>query len=274
MLLHNWMFFVPEVYVHNKVMAICLLLLVLFSLSVEAQESSDTPTLTMCIDHYPPLQIVLEDGKATGENVEIARQFMHSLGYQLTFTADIPFKRCLQWLQEGEVDLMVGLLDSQLRQKNYHMFLYDDHTVKTFFIRKDAPDIIDFTDLAGLDIAVVRGARQFEEFDRAPADYFNRILVNTLPAAFGMLEKGRVDAVVCTDYYGSNIVKSHPEFRKKIQQASYEVINGTKVYIALSRKSKYAFDAPRMNQKAIEMYLSGEFEQMMKTLRRDNPNWY
>lgn len=274
MLLYNWMFFVPEVYVHNKVMAICQLLFILFPLSLTAQESPETPPLTMCIDHYPPLQIVLEDGEATGENVEIARQFMHRLGYHLTFTADIPFKRCLQWLQEGEVDLMVGLLDSPQRQKNYHMFLYDDHTVKTFFIRKDAPDIIDFTDLAGLDIAVVRGARQFEEFDRAPADYFNRILVNTLPAAFGMLEKGRVDAVVCTDYYGSNIVKGHPEFRKKIQQASYEVINGTKVYIALSRKSKYAFDAQRMNQKAIEMYLSGEFEQMMKTLRRDNPHWY
>ncbi|MCC2606342.1 substrate-binding periplasmic protein [Planctobacterium marinum] len=243
----------------------------LVSLSLLARE---TPTLSLCIDHYPPLQIVLENGLATGENVEVARQFAQNLGYQLTFTTDIPFKRCLQWLEDGEVDLMIGLLDSAQRQQNYHMFLYDDHTIKRFFIRNEAEDILDFSDLAGLNIAVVRGARQFDLFDNAPGGYFNRVAVNTLPAAFGMLAKGRVDAVVCTDYYGTNIVKSHPEFTDSIKQASYQVINGTKVYIALSRQSEFAFDAQRMNQKAIEMYLSGEFEQLMQTFQRHNPQWY
>lgn len=237
-------------------------------------ENHQHPTLTMCIDHYPPLQVVLGDGKATGQNVEVTRAFFRELGYELTFTADIPFRRCLQWMRDGEVDLMSGLLSSSERHDDFHMFLYDDHTVKTFFVNKDTVKINRFEDLEGLNIAVVRGSRQFEAFDNAPKDMFNKTHVNTLNAAFGMLEKGRVDAVVCTDYYGDNVIKNHPRLRGRLEKSAYEEINGTKVYIALSKKSRFAHEAQRFNNLAVEMYLSGEFREIMKAWQEDYSEYY
>lgn len=237
-------------------------------------ENHKHPTLTMCIDHYPPLQVVLEDGKATGRNVEITREFFRQMGYDLTFTTDIPFRRCLQWLKEGEVDLMSGLLGSPERHRDYHMFLYDDHTVKAFFVNKDSFKIENFNDLLGLNIAVVRGSKQFAAFDNAPSEMFTKTSVNTLAQAFGMLSKGRVDAVVCTDYYGDSIINNHPDYQGKLEKSQYQEINGTKVYIALSKNSKFAHEAQRFNSRAVEMFLSGEFSEIIKSYREEHPEYY
>ncbi len=263
--------------------AIFLVLLLLASathsaspLQLHVAQGKDSPgkTLTMCIDHYPPLQVVLEDGQATGENVEIARQFTNNLGYGLRFTTDIPFKRCLQWMKDGLVDIMAGLLESEERRRDYHMFLYDDYTVKTFFVRENTIGINSFADLEGLNIAVVRGSRQFQEFDNAPDSFFNRVYVNTLPAAFGMLARGRVDAVVCTDYYGDNVIKSHPSFIGKLVRTQYSVINGTKVFIAVSRQSKLNLDITAFEQMAQQMYDSGTFKQIVREFQANNPQYY
>lgn len=251
-----------------------LMIFMVLSIASVSAMSQEDDTLTMCIDHYPPLQVVLEDGKATGENVEIGRAFLERLGYDIKFTTDIPFKRCLQWLKEGVVDLMVGLLDSEDRQRDYHMFLYDDYTVKGFFVNNAGLEIKAFEDLAGLNIAVVRGSRQFQEFDNAAEGYFNKVYVNTLPAAFGMLSRGRVDAVVCTDYYGENVIKSHPDFESKIRQAEYEVVNGTKVFIALSRKSKHANNLSNFESLADQMFHAGEFKKMIDDFKTNNPQYY
>ncbi|BDX07878.1 hypothetical protein MACH26_33990 [Planctobacterium marinum] len=252
----------------------CLTFVVITAFCFPLAAKDATSTLTMCIDHYPPLQVVLPNGAATGANVEVTRQFMQHLGYKLDFTADTPFKRCLQLLKEGEVDLMAGLLDSEQRQQDYHMFLYDDHTVKAFFINNNVDDITHFSDLAGLNIGVVQGTRQFEQFDEADSTFFTRTYTDSLPIAFEMLAKGEVDAVVSTDYYGKNILARHPEYRETIRQSSYKVIDGTKVYIALSRQSEYAVDASRMNQKAIEMFLSGEFETLTIEFQKNHHGLY
>jgi ABC-type amino acid transport substrate-binding protein len=153
--------------------------------------------------------VVLEDGQATGLNVELTRAFFNRLGYQLRFTTNIPFRRCLQWLKEGEIDVMAGSLGSEDRHRDFHMSLYDGHTVKTFFTQKNGPKINCFADLRGMNIVVVRGSKQFEQF----GNMFTKTIVNSLVAAFGMLSKGRVDAVVSTADYGDNIIKNKPDYR-------------------------------------------------------------
>lgn len=245
-----------------------------FSSKVFAQSSDNDDTLTMCIDHYPPLQMVLPNGKATGENVEVARNFFAQLGLKLKFTSDTPFKRCLQWLKDGLVDVMVGLLDSEQRQLDYHMYLYDDVTVKSFFVRKNYITLRRFEDLRDLSVAVVRGSRQFRQFDQAPEDMFTRVYVGNLSAAFGMLEKGRVDAVVCTDYYGENVMKSHPDYMQSIVKAEYSVVDGTKNYIAVSRKSVFSKYHNELQSLAEKMHATGAFKEQVSMFQSNHPELY
>jgi len=239
-----------------------------------AAVSNTKPAMTLCIDHYPPLQIIQEGNTATGENVEVARFFAAKLGYELTYTNNVPFGQCLLQLKKGEVDLMIGLLGSAQRHRDYHMFLYDAYTVKAVFINHRRPDLKSFSDLKGKNIAIVQNAQQFAQFDNAGPDVLKKTTTKDLKSAFELLAGNKVDAVICTDYYGRNMLKRHPHIRQKVAQASYEVVNGTKVYIALSKLSKYAAKAKAFQQRAVELYLSGEFNQVMDNWRKANPEYY
>lgn len=40
-------------------------------------------TLLLCVDHYPPLQIIQPNGQVTSENVEVAKAFAKATNYRL-----------------------------------------------------------------------------------------------------------------------------------------------------------------------------------------------
>jgi polar amino acid transport system substrate-binding protein len=230
--------------------------------------------LTMCIDHYPPLQVILADGQATGENVEVAKAFIQRIGIELAFTENTPFKRCIELLKVGRVDIMVGILDSIQRQTDFHMYLYDDMTVKAFFTRKHGPQISSFSDLKGLNIALLRGVQQSKRFDQAPRNLFNKIEVNSLLAAFSMLEVGRVDAVVCTDYYGEHILNRSTNLSSVIVKSTYTMSKDTPVFIALSKRSKFANYHKKFKKLAKEMFESDEFTKIIFDFKYNHPQYY
>jgi len=227
----------------------------------------------MCVDHYPPLQVIT-DNMVTGENVEVTKQLVRKLGLELTFTSDTPFVRCLEYLKTGQVDLMAGLLRSEERAKFAHLFLYDDLTVKTFFRHRTGKEINRFEDLAGLNVAVLRGVRQFSKFDDAPLGFFNKIEVNTLPAAFGMLNKKRVDLVAATDYYGLQILNSNDVYKANIVQVAYREQSGTQVYIALSKKSPFVRQLEQFRHHAKQMFENGEFIKLIIDFQKSHPDFY
>ena len=94
----------------------------LVSVFATAKSTGTSYSPLMCIDHYPPLQIIHKDGHVTGENVEVARAFFKSAGFELRFTDDVPFKRCLQWLKEGKVDVVAGLIYTSERAQQFNLF--------------------------------------------------------------------------------------------------------------------------------------------------------
>ena len=237
------------------------------------EEGKINPALVLCVDHYPPLQVI-EGERVTGENVEVVKRLANRLEIELTFTPDTPFVRCIEYLKSGEIDLMVGLLWSAKRDEYAHLFLYDDLTIKTFFRHRHSKEINRFEDLEGLNIAVLRGVKQFAKFDNAPLGFFNKIEVNTLPAAFGMLNKRRVDAVAVTDYYGLQVLDSNEEYKKNIVQAAYREQSGTQVYIALSRKSRFVNYLDQFQQHTKEMFDGGEFIQIIIDFQKSHPEYY
>ncbi|MBE1301524.1 MAG: transporter substrate-binding domain-containing protein [Alteromonadaceae bacterium] len=230
-------------------------------------------TLLLCVDHYPPLQIIQPNGQVTGENVEVAKAFAKAANYRLEFTPNTPFKRCLQWLKQGKVDMMVGLLNSQERDQTLNMFLYDKETVKTVFLSQSAADVTTLDDLKGKRVGLVRGVKQFEAFDHRKEQDFELIYVNNLESAFGMLAKKRVEAVICTDYYGHNILRQNPAYSSQIRQASFEVTQGTEVYIGISKRANVK-NIDKFNEIAEDMLRTKQFRQIMDEFKRTHPQYY
>lgn len=235
-------------------------------------ESHATSAL-MCVDHYPPLQVIDGD-HVTGENVEIIKQLAKKMKLQLSFTPDTPFKRCLDYLKQGKVDLMSGLLDSPERREFAHLMLYDDLTIKSTFVHKDGTKVNSFSDLTNLNIGILRGVKQFKQFDEAPKGMFNITEVNTLPAAFGMLAKKRLDAVITTDNYGLQILKTDEFIADNVVKSGYEVKTGTQVYIALSKKSPLANRIEEFESTVNTMFTTDEFVKIIMEFQTNNPEFY
>lgn len=230
--------------------------------------------IKMCIDHYPPLQVILPDHIVTGENVELTKKFVERMGLQLTFTENTPFKRCLHLLKHGLVDIMAGLTDSDERRQQFHMLLFDESMLKTFFIHKGSNAIDSFADLAGLSIATLRGAKHFKEFDYANDNYFAKVEVNTLESAFRMLARKRIDAVISTDYYGDYLLEHNKELSDKIIKAKFAYTDKTHTYIAISKKSPFAKKIIQFEHVAKEMFDSGKFKQLIFEFRKSHPQYY
>ncbi|WP_448213422.1 substrate-binding periplasmic protein [Colwellia sp. MEBiC06753] len=238
-----------------------------------AKHGVQTQPVTMCVDHYPPLQIFTPNGNVTGENVEIAKQFFSKLDINLTFTVDTPFSRCIQMLKLGKVDVMVGLLESKQRREDFEMLLYDDLTHKRFFVHKDGPTINKFSDLKQLTIATLRGVKQFKAFDEEDK-LFSKVEVSSTNAAFIMLAKGRVDAVITTDFYGEQWLAQSPEFASGIVKADFHITKDTQTYIAISKKSPLITSIDRLKAVANSMFESGEFAQIILNFQTEHPEYY
>jgi len=121
---------------------------------------------------------------------------------------------------------------------------------------------------------LLRGVQQSKEFDQAPSGYFNKVEVGSLLAAFSMLEKGRIDAVVCTDYYGDAILKRTTAFAQTLVKSSYTMQQDTQVFIAVSKRSKVAVYHQKLEQLAKEMYDSNEFMKIILDFQYNYPQYY
>ena len=251
-----------------------LVMFILLLLSAEGVSTPALGTLTMCVDHYPPLQILRDNGEAIGENIAVTRRLVSQLNFELDFTQNIPFGRCLQWLKEGKVDIMGGILDTDDRRQFAHLFLYKDVTIKQFFVRKNGPKINNFSDLKGLRIGVIRGVKHFKQFDNARGDHFNKVELLSLQAAFGMLNKGRLDAVLCTDRHGHRVIQQNSNFTNNIVASNYSENHDTQVYIALSKRSAFARYVNDFNKAAEKLYANKTFAKTIDDFKKQYPQYY
>lgn len=251
--------------------AVLVVILSFLALHVNAGNRAQ---MILCVDHFPPLQIIREDGSVTGENVVVVEALITKLGYSLAFTEDTPFSRCLNQLYSGTVDLMSGLLWSEERDSNAHLFLFDGEFNKAFFVRKGGPDIRSFADLQGLRVGSLRGVRQFKEFDEASADFFDKVGVGSIDAGLRMLAAGRLDVMVCSEFYCRPALQASPQLLDKLIQSDYLHQQNTETYIGLSRRSPHEPMASELEMAARAMFDSGEFLRIIQQFQRKHSEYY
>ena len=252
--------------------------LALYIISLTAQGSvineKAAQPLTMCVSHYPPHQVVLPDQAPMGENIAAASYFFNKLGYTLSFTANNSFWRCLAMLEAGKVDLMSGLLDAPERRDFAHLFVYSTLNEKSFYVNNPDLNITSFSDLKGLKVAVLRGVKQFTQFDNAPEGFLKKVYVSDLDAAFRVLEAGKVDVVIATDFFDIEKFKNRTIAPAKIKEVVVQLDDSSLLFTALSKKSKVAHLAPKFSQLSRTLYKNGEFKRVIREFRAKHPEYY
>jgi len=238
----------------------------LFSFSIHAQE-----TAKVCVDHYPPLQIISSDGSVDGYNIQVLKAVADRLGITLEYRTDIPFTRCLNCMRSGNCDLMIGLLDVDDRREYMEMFQYSGQSDKVFYLNNSSTHkISEYKDLKGLVIGVNRGYRYFEEFDQEKS-LFEKVYVDSREQLFRMLLSKRVDAIVCNYEICKSLIERHPEWQSKVKRSAYSFVGENPSYIGLSKKSKLTPIKSNLKSIISDMFLSGQVDMIVERYTRERP---
>jgi len=253
-----------------------MLALIIISSAVQSDpfSSIEKPSLTMCVSHYPPYQIVLPSQIPIGENIAATTHLFHKLGFTIRYTQNNSFWRCLAMLKAGKVDIMSGLLDSVERRVFAHLFVYSSLNKKSFIVNKNSPNISSFSDLEGLKVAVMRGMKQFKQFDNAPDGYFHKVYVNDLDAAFRVLLAGKVDVFISTDFNDLDKVKNQLKATEEIKEIIVTLDDSSLLFTGLSKKSKVAYLAPKITELSKTLYKNGKFKKVINEFKIKHPEHY
>jgi len=251
---------------------ILALLVILLTGQTNIAHSGENKTLTMCVAHFPPHQIALPGQTPIGENIAATTYFFNKLGFTIRFTQNNSIWRCLGMLEAGKVDIMSGLLDAPARRKFAHFFVYSSLDKKSFYVKKNGPAIHEFSDLKGLKVAVLKGIKQFTQFDNAPDGYFEKVYVNDMSAAFRVLAADKVDVVISTDF--NDLEKYKKDMTQEIKETTVNLDDTSLLFIALSKKSKFAHLAPKFAELSEKMYKNNEFYKVISDFKIKHPEYY
>ncbi len=236
------------------------LVLAVCSLTAWAQGDNgnvrDSPlTVVVGVDHLPPYRIVDSEGQS-GLYLDLFNEIAHRLGWQVVYE-EIPFRRTLLLMREGEVDVMLGPVKREDREDFMTYVAPAFPPERRLFFYLDEEDRIgQYRHLYGKSVGVLEGATYFERFDqdkklnRQPAPHYENLM--------RMLEKGRVDVVVAPEFAGLATVRNlgmQPEI-------SPFSVPGKRSWIAVSNKSPVLAHADEIAQTVEQI----EREGLMETL--------
>lgn len=248
--------------------ALKLMLLALLALPVWAQQGTETIeplTVTVGVNHAPPYRII-DNGKRTGLYVDIFQEIAARLGWEVRYR-EAPFRRVLRLAEEGQVDIVLGPLRTEARER-FLEFVAPAFPPerRLFFYQTDTHRIESYSDLYGRVIGVLDGASYFSRFDdddklmKEPAPRYENLML--------MMDRGRVDVVIAPELVGKYSIDQ----LGVTASVSPFFVPGERSFIAVSKKSKalaYADDI-RAAFKLIKM--EGIYENLvLKYLENDSP---
>ena len=232
-----------------RVLTAALLMVLVFpAWAQQGTETVEPLTITVGANHAPPYRI-LEGGERTGLYVEIFEEIAERLGWEVHYR-EAPFRRVLRMVQQGEVDVMLGPLETEERAELIEFVApaFPPERRLFFYLNKEHR-IERYADLYGRAIGVLEGASYFPRFDddedllKEPAPRYENLML--------MLQKGRVDVVIAPELVGLYAVE---KLGLDVEVSPF-FVPGERSYIAVAKNSpviQYADDI-RAALKLIEM---------------------
>ncbi len=225
-----------------RVLTAALLMVLVFpAWAQQGTETVEPLTITVGANHAPPYRI-LEGGERTGLYVEIFEEIAERLGWEVHYR-EAPFRRVLRMVQQGEVDVMLGPLETEERAELMEFVApaFPPERRLFFYLNKEHR-IERYADLYGRAIGVLEGASYFPRFDddedllKEPAPRYENLML--------MLQKGRVDVVIAPELVGLYAVE---KLGLDIEVSPF-FVPGERSYIAVAKNSpviQYADDIRR-----------------------------
>jgi polar amino acid transport system substrate-binding protein len=247
------------------------LLWLFVSCSLSAIASAGSERLTVAYPQWPPYKIV-QDGKIGGIDALVLDEIARRTGLGFDYV-ECPWARCLIMLQNGSVDMITSIAQTEERRKSMDFLeppARDNYPISFYTNAKARHAINRYEDLYGLDIGVVRSTAYFERFDQ------DQKLQKTFGARerqlVDMLASQRLDVIVGI---GANVDYLIRETGRSgvIKKASFVIETKDPAYIAVSRKSKHKGVVPRIEKALSDMRRAKEIEQIersfLEALARD-----
>lgn len=186
-------------HMHRMMLAVCsALLLLVVPVFAHAQQ-----TLRVGYEQNQPMASTAENGKAQGIMIDLVEEIARREGWTIQYVPCI-WNKCLEKLQNAEIDLLVGIAYTPERAQKYS---YNQHTVISnwgLLYARPGQKIESYADLNGKKIAVVKNdvycntfIKMLQQFnincDLVYADNFKDI--------FDMIDWGEVDAGVANRFF-------------------------------------------------------------------------
>jgi ABC-type amino acid transport substrate-binding protein len=215
-----------------------------------------------------PPYIDLVDNKLVGENIDIVNYLTQAINLEPVFI-QCPPVRCLTMVKQGQVDMLIGLSKSSLREKDLIYieppYLLQHQPLRFFTLKTQQLTITQFSDLNPLLVGTLRGAIYFPEFDKNRE--IKKVELTTRIQLVNMLLKGRIDTFLEREESVSPLL-SPTEYQNKFVMADYQYNKPINSYIVLSRHSsakRYTKELSRALAKAI---VDGTIQKIRTTSRK------
>jgi len=211
-------------------------------------------SISLACTHFPPYKIKApsKEGQHSGIDLDIMRAAFAKVGYTPNFLF-YPWKRTLKMATQGEVD---GLCGCNYRPEREQIFVFSDtigDQSQGVFINDMSlvQDVSSLNDLAGQNVAVVRGYSIHKELSKYPD--IDIAEANNDAQLLRMLNAGRIDAV----YSFRDVLLYRMSHNDRAKKVRYFELDTQPYYLCFSR-----------NRPGIEK-IKDDFNRGLRTIKYD-----
>ncbi len=216
----------------------------------------NAPTLEaakLCIDHYPPHQVVDAYGNAHGYAIDFVKRVMDAINEPLEIEIKPSLEQCIWLARQGKIDVLMGLYKTPDREAFMDLFKFSDGYSRTLFISLEhAPPVTKLQDLKGRKVGVIRGYHYFEAFDQYPD--LERVAHMHLGQLLQVLRRGEVDYIAVSQYLWLEVEPSLKADNIDYRIAKYQPSNDQAVYLGVVRRAEWQPDRLKLKQIVERLY--------------------
>lgn len=221
---------------------------------------ADLPVLKLAMYHSPPYYFTEDVVEPHGLSLDLLKPAARQLGLRIEVVT-CPFPRCLKLAEQGEVDIVAGLIKTDERESYLHFIqpaMMNFVSSFAFYSRHDQDhDVHSVADLSGHSVTVMRDAAYFPVFDQASG--FERIQVNSEAKALELVHKGRADYAITIEQTAEGSFAQAGLQVTDLKRQPYHVDQNIRGYLAFARQSPNFQLATKLEQMLEQQYRAGMF---------------